>query len=319
MARYTNAAIAAALSLWSINNASAWTSPSTSSIVNRRSSSILRALPVSNPYASLEASVLSSKSVEAMSSKASSAVSSVESAASSIFAPVQGALQQIIDSERALNNMEHTAVSNAARALLSTLDSFDVINAEMYSKIFSLPIETLQKIISTSIDAAKTYATNIDEGLLSDPSIGPILTTLQNKAMLLSPIIGSELASLPPTVGILASAGITYGIIATVLSIGEGPPPSSPYPLGRYDPSSARAFFDKRPLDVISRGVEIASISTKFALAVLKDKLDGKFEENQDVRALELAALLTKLGPTFSKLATVLVVVSSKLVWYFII
>ena len=121
--------------------------------------------------------------------------------------------------------------------------------------------------------------------------------------MLLSPIIGSELASLPPTVGILASAGITYGIIATVLSIGEGPPPSSPYPLGRYDPSSARAFFDKRPLDVISRGVEIASISTKFGLTVLKDKLDGKLEENQDERALELAALLTKLGPTFSKFA----------------
>ena len=303
MARYTNAAIAAALSLFSINNVSAWTSPSTSSIANRRSSSILRAVPASNAYASLEASVLSSKSVEAMSSKASSAVSSVESAASSIFAPVQGALQQIIDSERALNNMEHTAVSNAARALLSILDSFDLFSADMYSKILSVPMETLQNIVSTSIDAAKTYATNIDEGLLSDPSIGPILTTLQNKAMLLSPIIGSELASLPPTVGILASAGITYGIIATVLSIGEGPPPSSPYPLGRYDPSSARAFFDKRPLDVISRGVEIASISTKFGLTVLKDKLDGKLEENQDERALELAALLTKLGPTFSKFA----------------
>lgn len=137
--------------------------------------------------------------------------------------------------------------------------------------------------------------------MLNDPTIGPILNEIQTNFQKLSPIIGEELASLPPSVGILASAGITYGIISTTLSIGEGPPPSSPYPLGRYDPSSARAYFDKRPLEVISRAVEIASISTKFGLGLLKDYLDKSLEKNEDKRALELAELLTVLGPTFSK------------------
>lgn len=295
MARYTNAAITAALSLWSINNATAWTS----NTINRRST-ILGAGSGSNVYASLEASLLS-KPVELISSQAASTVSTVESAASSIFAPIQGALRQIIETEQALNNMEHTALSNAAKSLLSVLNSFDAFSANLSDAILSVPAAKLEKIISASIDAAKIYATNIDEALLNDPSIGPVLTSIQHKAMLLSPIIGEELASLPPSVGILASAGITYGIISTVLSIGEGPPPSSPYPLGRYDPSSARAYFDQRPMDVIARGVQIASLSAKFGSGLLKDKMDGKLEENQDKRGLELAQLLTRLGPTFSK------------------
>ena len=300
MAKYTHAALIAALSLNSISSVAAFTS--TNSISRRLTALEAKAV---DPYSTLESSVLSSKGVEtAASSSAAANIDTSNVNLDSVFAPIQSALNQIIETEKALNNMEHTAVSNAAKALLNILTSFDSFTAGVSNAVIGLldiPYEKLKSIIDTSIQAAQTYATNVDQSLLNDPTIGPISNEIQTNFQKLSPIIGEELASLPPSVGILASAGITYGIISTTLSIGEGPPPSSPYPLGRYDPSSARAYFDKRPLEVISRAVEIASLSTKFGLGLLKDYLDKSLEKNQDKRALELAELLTVLGPTFSK------------------
>ena len=307
MARYTNAAIAAALSLLSLHSTAAWTTNTNIQSVNvaRTSTQSAFAKPKSsalnagNPYASLESSIVGSKS---LTDAAAQAQAQIVASSSSIFAPIQGFLSQIIETERALNNMEHTAVSNAAKALLSILNAFDDLTSSISSSIIhGIPSETLKTIVSTSIEAAKKYATSMDDALLANPAVGPILTAIQAKAMALSPIIGSEIASLPPSVGILASAAITYGIVSTTLSIGEGPPPSSPYPLGRYDPSGARAYFDKRPADVIARGVEIGALSAQFGLALLSDYLGDKLEVNADRRGQELALLLTNLGPTFSK------------------
>ena len=47
----------------------------------------------------------------------------------SVFAPIQSALNQIIETEKALNNMEHTALSNTAKALLNILTTFDSFSA----------------------------------------------------------------------------------------------------------------------------------------------------------------------------------------------
>jgi len=321
MAKYTNAALVCALTLMNLNGSSAWTQNSNIRSTMRRSESALSAfrakVPIpEDPYVSLESIVTSpdtaskSKSVvEAVQAKAQVAQAAIENSVPSvnvevppsIFEPIQSALTKIIETEQALNNMEHTALSNAAKFLLNILNSFDEAYAFFASSILSVPAHALQEIISSSVAAAKSTAASVDVALLDNPIIGPVLNTIQQKAMALSPIIGEELASLPPSVGILASAGITYGIISTVLSIGEGPPPSSPYPLGRYDPSSARQYFDQRLGDVIARGVEIAGLSTKFALGLLKDYSDDKLEANADIRAKELAVLLTELGPTFSK------------------
>jgi len=307
MAKYTNTAVTAALTIFSISGSAAWTT--NSQVVGSRAGFVDRtnsALLAKSPYESLESAVLSSKSVSDVAQTQVEAVaksaSDVVSSPSSIFAPIQSILSEIIETEKALNNMEHTAVSNAAKALLSILNAFDDFTSSLASSLLSVPAETVKTIVSTSVDAAKTYATSMDDALLANPTIGPILNTIQAKAMALSPIIGEEIASLPPTVGILASAGITYGIVSTALSIGEGPPPSSPYPLNRYDPSSARNYFDQRPAEVISRAVEIAALSTKFGLSLLNDKLSNKLEENSDQRAKELAELLTTLGPTFIKI-----------------
>jgi hypothetical protein len=76
-----------------------------------------------------------------------------------------------------------------------------------------------------------------------------------------------------------------------------------PYPLGKYDPEAARRYFAWRPVEVVARSLELAVRSGGFAMALLSDWLAGPdtLQVNGDVRALELARVLTLLGPTFIK------------------
>ena len=62
-------------------------------------------------------------------------------------------------------------------------------------------------------------------------------------------------------------------MVSFVLDVGKGPPPSSPYPLGRYDPRAAREYFDTRGDTLVKRGVEVVVLSTKFGISLLNDYL----------------------------------------------
>jgi len=312
MAKYSNAALVASL-LLGINQSVAWSPAATStgngiirsSLFGAPSPSRNSALFAESKYSALESTLLGTKAavLDSIPDGVAASTSNVVESAASLFAPIQSMLEKVIETEKALNNMEHTVVSNAARMLLNIVRGLDDFLSSVSSVVVSdIPTDTLKTIVATAVDSAKIYATSVDDALLSNPMVGPILTAIQEKAMELSPIIGEEIASLPPTVGILASAGITYGIISTTLSIGEGPPPSTPYPQGRYDASSARAYFDQRPAEVVARAIEIGAQSTQFGLALLSDKLSNKFEENSERRGMELAELLTRLGPTFIKI-----------------
>lgn len=83
-----------------------------------------------------------------------------------------------------------------------------------------------------------------------------------------------QLQSIPPSMAVLLTATVTYSLLSAVFTSGQGPPPSSPYPLQRYDAASARAYFDERLPLVIKRGFEVAAISLSFGLSLLKDKLE---------------------------------------------
>ncbi|OEU11754.1 ABC1-domain-containing protein, partial [Fragilariopsis cylindrus CCMP1102] len=85
----------------------------------------------------------------------------------------------------------------------------------------------------------------------------------------------------------------------------DSPPPGRPYPKGKYDPIAARIYFDSRPLQVLSRSVTITVKSLSFAMKLAQDKFIGgadTWQKNQEQRGLELAQLLTELGPTFIKI-----------------
>jgi hypothetical protein len=70
------------------------------------------------------------------------------------------------------------------------------------------------------------------------------------------------------------SALVTYFVLSSVLTWGQPPPPSKPYPLQRYDPDAAQAYFDGKSIEAVSRGLTIAAKSLGFALSVLKDKVE---------------------------------------------
>lgn len=222
-----------------------------------------------NQYETIESNLLGRvKEIE------SAAIQPIAEKADTLFGPVRSLLSHIIETEQALNNMEHTAVSNIARGLLSIIDNIDNgLGSLTTSLVNDIPADTLKHIVTSAIETAKSVTLNIDDALLSTPTLGPILSAIQNQAVALSPIIGKELGELPPSVGILASSIITYTIMSTAFSIGQEPPESSPYPLGRYDPNAARRYFDRRIGEVVGRGLEIAVQSSKFGFGILSDYL----------------------------------------------
>jgi ABC1 atypical kinase-like domain len=103
-------------------------------------------------------------------------------------------------------------------------------------------------------------------------------------------------SSLPTSVQLSIAAILTFGLVQWLLKQqSSSPPPNRPYPMNRYDAVSARRYFDQRPVQVLARSVEIAWLSTQFALSVFLER--GSKEE----LGRELPRLLTRLGPTFIK------------------
>jgi predicted unusual protein kinase regulating ubiquinone biosynthesis (AarF/ABC1/UbiB family) len=75
-----------------------------------------------------------------------------------------------------------------------------------------------------------------------------------------------------------------------------------PYPLGVYDPDTARSFFTFRPLEVLARASQIAWASAGFGLSLAVDYLGDELDSRAEERAVQLCTLLTNLGPTFIKI-----------------
>jgi hypothetical protein len=102
------------------------------------------------------------------------------------------------------------------------------------------------------------------------------------------------------TAELVLSALFAYTIMRALLN-SFGASPSVPYPSGTYDPLTAQAYFEKRPLQVVGRGLSILVQSLQFGASLLRDKINNQLEVNEFQRGKELAMLLTSLGPTFIK------------------
>ena len=103
-----------------------------------------------------------------------------------------------------------------------------------------------------------------------------------------------------PDILLLVPVGLALTAIAK--SISEAP--EMPYPALTYDQQSARRHYRVRPGAVAARALEIGWKSAGFGASVGQDYLKGPeyMESNAPVRAEQLTALLTDLGPTFIKL-----------------
>ena len=67
-----------------------------------------------------------------------------------------------------------------------------------------------------------------------------------------------------------------------------------------YDPKALQKFFGSRPLSVLTRIFQVASVGGGFALRLGMDKLLGRIDNNPELevqRAGELRDIITSLGP----------------------
>ena len=78
--------------------------------------------------------------------------------------------------------------------------------------------------------------------------------------------------------------------------------PDKPYPDNAYDAQSSAKYFDTKPLLVLQRAIEVTIFSTSFGINILLDYIQNNISVNSEKRGLELATLLTKLGPSFIKI-----------------
>lgn len=222
---------------------------------------------------------------------------------SSITDPFAKLTSKIVETEETAKAIETKAVQSGAKETLGVLDSIDSFFSSLSKDaVQSLPTETVREIVSSAVSAANDVALTLDATVTGNAVLAPAYMLIKAKLAELSPELTSELGDLPPAVALIASAGITYGLISAVLSFNKAPPPRRPYPMNRYDAAAARAYFDNRLGAVVARGVQVAALSTKFGLALLSDYIGGKLNENAEQRAMELATLLTELGPSFIKI-----------------
>jgi len=173
-------------------------------------------------------------------------------------------------------------------ASLSTLPNL----SSLKDQVATLKIQ-LDALDANMLEQLQSVAQNLNQGILADnPDLKPVV---QQITVLLQPLLQS------PTLTLAGSAVITFVLVSSILNVGREAPPQQPYPLNKYDPISARLYFDQRLPMVVARGLEIFVQSLQFGLSLLRDKLDDKIADNEEQRGRELAELLTRLGPTFIK------------------
>lgn len=76
-----------------------------------------------------------------------------------------------------------------------------------------------------------------------------------------------------------------------------------------YDPQALKVFFSTRPAAVVTRVLQLVTVSAGFLVNVLGDQLFQRDKTNPDLevqRAAELRELITSLGPFFIKIGQAL-------------
>lgn len=204
------------------------------------------------------------------------------------------------------------------------------VNPKDAQKVVAALTETLTSLYVQTIDKMQTLLNQINEAVVTllaslangDGSAGqviignldPIFARMKETASAMgvsdadigriTALMTSAAGALNTPEAIAATVVISYVVVNSILTWGDSPPQGRPYPKGKYDPVGARVFFGTRPFQVLARSLTIASKSLTFALSLAGDKLKGDetWNDNQEQRGLELAQLLTELGPTFIKI-----------------
>ena len=94
----------------------------------------------------------------------------------------------------------------------------------------TLPIVSAAEAIETVTSVVQIYETLVDDKLTY--YLGETWTAIKVQ---LAPVFNELIhPNLPPSVTLLIASYVTYSLFSALLSIGQEPPPSSPYPMNRY-------------------------------------------------------------------------------------
>ncbi len=74
----------------------------------------------------------------------------------------------------------------------------------------------------------------------------------------------------------------------------------------RYDPQGIKAYYKKRPLQVLQRIITVLTSTVAFAFGLWWDSKRGVVVKNDRRRAVKLRELLTRLGPAYIKIGQAL-------------
>lgn len=159
-------------------------------------------------------------------------------------------------------SLEHPqqSVDSLLQQLTKALDNLKL--PQLPSQIAELESK-LREFDQATIASLERMAEGVQRNIVADlPLIQPAVDKV---LQMIKPLLQS------PSATLLISGMVTYLFVSTLLSLGALPPPSKPYPLSKYDPIAARAYFDQHLPAVLARGLEILLQSLQFGVKVLKD------------------------------------------------
>ena len=214
-------------------------------------------------------------SMNGLLSKLESSTNSMKSAAST--AASKASTTSHVPSEPGFKlELPTQQLENALRAVADQLDSLNVQLSSTYKSSLTTVLDQVKQLMGTEQSVqtelagwATKFSSSIEQALSTSasPQALDIYHTIMSKVQLLSGTQNQPIA-------LVFSAIVSYSVLSSVLSIGQGPPPARPYPNQRYDPDAARAYFDDKLPQAIARALDIAINSLAFGVSLLKDKAE---------------------------------------------
>lgn len=184
----------------------------------------------------------------------------------SLPSSADGFVKEMINSLKQSTDSLQASVQSLVSSLENAFES-----ANIPTNALQEPVDKLQSVLRDFVAA--------------HPKLEPLYNTIQEQLSKIS------FEGIPSSVVILVSAVVSYFIISSLLSLGQEPAPSQPYPNSKYNSTTARAYFDERPDMVIARGIQVAAKSLGFGTSLLLDY--AKYVTSCCVGKLRVSLVLT--------------------------
>jgi hypothetical protein len=190
-------------------------------------------------------------------------------------------LDRLVDDiSYALDRMDLTELRSQLSGIVSDRDG--AFSSSSWIRDLEKQVEELDaRLISKLSDAVSSLAgaASGDSSWLTNQAVSSTLQPVVDRlrSAVFEPVLDGALPQwiqLHPTMSLVGSTLLTYAVVSSLLIGDAGPAPSVPYPNGRYDPVTARAYFDSRLPVAIARAAEIFARSASFGAQVLKDYLE---------------------------------------------